>query len=132
MLNRRQADAVADEIVRQARASQGRYKPPINLMPLYYRMCPGLKQFSKREAFDIVRAANRSITPRGIGLVTGLLVGAAAGNLAYANGATLWLTVPLMVLAWGIDLWRIRREVATLCAQRLPEALAGSVDVGEV
>lgn len=132
MLTRQEAHARADEIMREARAGLRRYNPPINLMPLYYRMCPELKQFSQLEAFAMVRAANRSISPGGLGLLTGLLVGAAAGNLIHANGATLWLSVLLMVLAFGIELWRVRREVASLCAQRLPEALAGRVDVGEV
>jgi hypothetical protein len=132
MLTRQQADTLADEIMREARAGLRRNNPPINLMPLYYRMCPELKQFSQLEAFAIVRAANRSIALRGLGLVIGPLLGVVAGKLALENGATLWLTVPVMVLVLGFDLWRVRREVASLCVQRLPEALAASVDVGEV
>ncbi len=132
MLTRRQADARADGILREARASLQRHNPPVNLMPLYYRMCPELKQFSQLEAFAIVRAANRAISNRGLGLAAAVLVGVVAGRLAQEGGITLWLSLPLMALVWGVDLRRLRREIASLCAQRLPEALAASVEVGEI
>jgi hypothetical protein len=132
MLTRQEAHARADEIMREARAGLRRYNPPVNVMPLYYRMCPELKQFSQLEAFAIVRAANRAVADRKFGLVPQLLAYMVAGQLAYKYGALLWLAVPAMVLVFGIDLWRVRREVASLCARRLPEALAGRVDVGEV
>lgn len=132
MLTRRQADGRADQVMRDARASLRRNNPPINLMPLYYRMCPELRQFSQMEAFAIVRAANRAISHRGLGFAVAVLVGALAGRLAIDNGATLWLSVPAMVTLFGVDLWCVRGEVASLCARRLPEALATGVEVGEV
>ncbi len=117
--------------MRDARAQLRRNNPPINLMPLYYRICPELKQFSHLEAFAIVRAANRVVASR-YGTLIGVAVGVLAGRLATGNLAQLAWFVPVMLLWMGYDIWRVRREVKALCAERLPELLAAGVEVGEV
>ncbi len=132
MLTPPQADAKADAIMAEARAQLRRNNPPLNLMPAYCRLCPELKQFSQVEAFAIVRAANRTVARRGVGSACALLLGALCGLGLYAAAGAWWPCVPLMALALGIDMWRVRRQVAALCAERLPKLAAARVEVGEV
>jgi|AraplaDrversion2_2_1032049.scaffolds.fasta_scaffold43058_2 hypothetical protein len=124
MLNHREANAKAEAILREARAEWPRNRPLINLLPFYRRFCPELKRFDEAEAFAIVQAANRAIVARpGFNMLFRMVMGALIGYCFYRYPALMWLAVPIALGGMCFDFWRVRRQIAVLCARLLPEAI---------
>lgn len=133
MLSHTEADAKAEAILREARAEWPRNKPLVNLLPIYLRMCPELRRFEEAEAFAIVKMANRAVIAYpGVNMLLRYTVGALIGYCFYRAPALAWFAVPMALAGMCFDFWRVRRQIAIICAGKLPEALARGVEVGEV
>lgn len=123
MLNHREANARADAILREARAEWPRNKPLINLLPIYLRFCPELREFDEAGAFAIVKMANRAAVPHPFAnLFFRYLAGALIGYCFLRAPSLAWIAVPIALGGLCVDFWAVRRQIAALCARLLPKA----------
>lgn len=117
MLSRREANEQADAILREMRAGWPRSKPLINLLPLYYRMCPELRQFDEPDAFAIVRIANGAVNARPGQVARRFAMGGLVGACFYRFPSFAWLVIPLALVAMVVDFRHVCQEVALTCAR---------------
>jgi len=125
MLSRAEADEKAEAILRESRAEWSRRKPLINLLPIYLRFCPELRQFEEGEAFGIVKMANRAVIAHPFfNVLFQCSMGAWIGYCFLRAPALAWVAVPAGLLGMCFDFWRVRQQVAIICARLLPKTLA--------
>ncbi len=123
MLKRQEAEAQAEALLRETRAGR-RSKPLLNLLPIYLRMCPELRQFDEDQAFAIIKTANRAVFEHaGMNALFRISMGALIGYSFYWAPVLMSGAVPLALIGMGFDFWRVRRQVAITCAEMLPKAL---------